>query len=73
MQREYRSLLEQRTELALMGPSALQSSPPPKAAGADQMSNISRLENEMAEIRNMLTDYGLKSKNQQANRLSDLL
>ena len=51
VQREYRSLLEQRTELAMMGPSTLQSSPPPRAAGADQMSNIGRLENEMAEIR----------------------
>ena len=37
------------------------------------MTNISRLENEMAEIRQMLTDYGLKSKNNNANRLSELL
>ena len=57
----------------MMGPSTLQSSPPPRAAGADQMSNIGRLENEMAEIRQMLTDYGLKSKNNNANRLSELL
>lgn len=37
------------------------------------MTNISRLENEMTEIRQMLTDYGLKSKNNNANRLSELL
>ena len=64
-------MLEQRTELAIMGSN--QSSPPPRSAGADQYSNLNRLENEMAEIRTMLNDYGLKSKNQNAQRLSDLL
>lgn len=71
VQREYRNLLEQRTELAIMGPN--QSSPPPRSAGADQGYNLNRLENEMSEIRSMLNDYGLKSKNQNAQRLSDLL
>ena len=64
-------MLEQRTELAIMG--AQQNSPPPKAAGVDQYSNLGRLENEMSEIRTMLNDYGLKSKNVNAQRLSDLL
>ena len=73
VQREYRNLLEQRTEIAIIGPNALQSSPPPRSAAADQQQNLNRLENEMAEIRTMLNDYGLKSKNMNANRLSDLL
>ena len=64
-------MLEQRTELAIMGTN--QSSPPPRSAGADQYSNLNRLETEMAEIRSMLNDHGLKSKNANAQRLSELL
>jgi len=34
---------------------------------------LSKLESEMTEIKNMLSVYGLKSKNQDANRMSELL
>ena len=39
----------------------VQGSPPPVSAADND--NLKRLENEMASIKNMLSSYGLKSKN----------
>ena len=69
VQREYRAALEERTENAISGASALptsaafqQSSPPPRSAAADNH-NMYRLEQEMNEIKAMLNDFGQRSKN----------
>ena len=80
MQREYRAALEERTENAISGASALptsvammqQSSPPPRSAAADNH-NMYRLEQEMNEIKAMLNDFGQRSKQQNAERISDML
>ena len=78
--REYRSALEERTEAVISGaPQATttaailhQASPPPRAAGADT-ANIMRLEQEMNEIKCMLNDFGQRSKEQNVNRISDMI
>ena len=79
MQREYRAALEERTENAISGASALptssafqQSSPPPRSAAADNH-NMYRLEQEMNEIKAMLNDFGQRSKNANAERITDML
>lgn len=72
-QRDYKNALETRTDSFLSGGhGGMHGSPAPKSAAADN-ANLIRLESEMGEIRAMLNDYGLKSKNTNANRLSDLL
>ena len=69
VKREYRAALEERTENAISGASALptsaafqQSSPPPRSAAADNH-NMYRLEQEMNEIKAMLNDFGQRNKN----------
>ena len=52
VQREYKSLLEQRTESILTNP--LQGSPPPRSAAADA-ANLQKLEDEMREVKHLLT------------------
>lgn len=78
VQREYRAALEERTENAISGTAALptsiyqQSSPPPLSAAANN-NNIYRLEQEMTEIKAMLNEYGHKNKQQNAERISDMI
>lgn len=63
VQREYKSLLEQRTESVLNSSNAhVQGSPPPRSAAADQ-ANMHKLEEEMTEIKAMLNEYGMRNKN----------
>ena len=81
VQREYRAALEERTENAIRGAQQLpqslaglpqQSSPPPRSAAADQH-NMYRLEQELNDIKTMLNDLHSKNKQQNAERISDLM
>lgn len=59
-QREYKTLLEQRTD-SILNP--LQGSPPPRSAAADA-SNLQKLEQEMRAVKEMLS-------NMNANKIDD--
>ena len=79
VQREYRAALEERTETAIRGASSLPTtslhqggSPPPLGAAANN-NNIYRLEQEMNEIKSMLNDFSMKSKQQNDERISDMI
>ena len=62
--REYKAVLESRNEGAI-GNSA------PRSAAADT-SHLNRLESELGEIKQMLTDYGLKGNRGMSGLIGDL-